>query len=472
MFESWSNDQSFQCIIHRHLLPKYHKRPDEQSHMKWILLSLISFVSLGNSSAQDTLTLKLQDALDSAMKNNKEIVISKLDEKSASAQFNQTKAVFLPQINLSYTAAATNNPLNAFGFKLQQESISPNDFDPRMLNNPTSTQNFMTKVEWKQPLLNLDMLYQRRAADQQLDVSYYNTERTKEYVLFEVQKAYAQLQLSHQASEVMQESLRTVNSILENSKNYFEQGYLQKSDLLAVQVQVASTETKLTEAKSNIRNASDYVGFLMGVKSGIIYSVDQLQIVRQPENIETQIPENRADFKALNSTLRAQEIMINSSKMSRLPKLNAFADYMINDKTAFGFGSNSYLVGAQFSWTIFNGTATHYRTAEQKIAYSRIQQQIRYQKEQSQLELNKTIRQLTDEEFSLRHYETSVIQAAEALRILQNRFHQGLASVDDVLRSQSTLSEQKLLLAETVFKYNTTIAYLQFLTSNSDNNFN
>ncbi len=179
----------FNALFIRIWLPKYHKRPDEQSHMKWIPLSLISFINLGNSSAQDTLTLKLQDALDSAMKNNREIVISKLDEKSASAQFDQTKAVFLPQINLSYTAAATNNPLNAFGFKLQQESISPNDFDPRMLNNPAPTQNFMTKVEWKQPLLNLDMVYQRRAADQQLDVSYYKTERTKEYVLFEVQKA-------------------------------------------------------------------------------------------------------------------------------------------------------------------------------------------------------------------------------------------------------------------------------------------
>jgi outer membrane protein TolC len=145
---------------------------------------------------------------------------------------------------------------------------------------------------------------------------------------------------------------------------------------------------------------------------------------------------------------------------------------MVNDKTAFGFGSTSYFVGAQFTWTLFNGTTTHYRMAEQKIAYSRIQQQIHYQKEQSQLELNKTIRQLTDEVSSLKHYEVSVRQAAEALRIVQNRFHQGLASVDDVLRSQSSLSEQKLLLAATVFKYNATIAYLQFLSSNSDKNFN
>jgi len=155
--------------------------------------------------------------------------------------------------------------------------------------------------------------------------------------------------------------------------------------------------------------------------------------------------------------------------MSYLPKLNAFANYMFNDKTAFGFGSNSHLVGAQFSWNLFNGTVRHYRTAEQKIAHSRLEHQLSYQKDQSQLELNKTFRQLQDAQFALQQHETSVNHAAEASRILQNRFHQGLVSTNDLLQSESTLSGQKLLLSEVVFKYNTTLAYLKFLTSISEN---
>jgi outer membrane protein TolC len=439
--------------------------------MKMKILLLLGFVAFESTSAQDTLKLKLQEAMDSAMKNNKEIELARLDEKTAAALFNQTKAVFLPQVNLSYTAAVTNNPLNAFAFKLQQQSVSSSDFDPRFLNSPSTTQNYMTKVEWNQPLLNLDLVYQRRAADQQMDVRYYKTERTKEYVMFEVQKAYAQLQLAHQSVIVLKEALETVNSIFLSSKNYFEKGYLKKSDLLAAQVQVASTESKLAQARSNVCNASDYISVLMGTKSRYIYLAEPLEKVKETESFETLVPEDRADFKALNSALRAQATMINSAKMSRLPKLNAFAKYMFNDKTVFGFGSDSYLLGAQFTWTLFNGTASYHRTAEQKIAHARIEQQISYQKEQSQFELNKTFRQLTDNEFALQQYQASVGQAAEALRILQNRFEQGMASTDDLLRSQSTLSEQKLLLTETVFKYNTTLAYLHFLTSTSENNF-
>ena len=115
--------------------------------------------------AQESVPLALEEAIASAVKNNKEIIMASLDEQSAEAKFKQTNAVFLPQIKVSYTAMSTNNPLNAFGFKLQQESITPSDFNPELLNNPSSTQNFLTKAEWQQPILNMDMLYMRKAAN-------------------------------------------------------------------------------------------------------------------------------------------------------------------------------------------------------------------------------------------------------------------------------------------------------------------
>ena len=94
--------------------------------------------------------------------------------------------------------------------------------------------------------------------------------------------------------------------------------------------------------------------------------------------------------------------------------------------------------------------------------------QLQYQKEQSQLELNKTIRQREDARFALQQQELAVGQAAEALRILQNRYQQGLVTTNDILQSQTLLSQQKLNQAQAVFQFNTTQAYLQFLTSTSE----
>lgn len=432
-----------------------------------VSLIFIFFIS-ASLKAQEIVPLSLQAALDSALRNNKEIIMASLDEQSAAAKFRQTNAVFLPQINLSYAAMSTNNPLNAFGFKLQQQSISQSDFNPELLNDPAATQNFMTKAIWQQPILNLDMIQMRKAAHEEMVVYAFKSKRTREYLTFEIQKAYAQLQLAHQAKGVLEEALQTVNAIYTTTNNRFEKGFLQKSDVLNVQVQVSSIESQFAQAKSNVQNASDYLSLLMGVKSGVVYDVSAIDLVMTTKEPEPEIPDNRADFLAMQAALSAQDRMISSGKMSYLPKLNGFAEYLINDKNAFDFGSDSYLVGAQLSWTLFNGMVTQNKISQHRIEKNKLAEQLNYQKQQSQLELNKTIRQGQDASFNLKQQETAVIQASEALRILKNRYDQGLVTTNDLLQSQTLLSQQKLNHAQAVFNSNVTNAYLQFLTSTSE----
>ncbi|RPJ11558.1 MAG: hypothetical protein EHM30_14340, partial [Desulfobacteraceae bacterium] len=53
-------------------------------------------------------------------------------------------------IFLNENFSRTNNPMWAFGTKLNQESITASDFDPARLNNPDGINNFITSVtiEW------------------------------------------------------------------------------------------------------------------------------------------------------------------------------------------------------------------------------------------------------------------------------------------------------------------------------------
>jgi outer membrane protein TolC len=114
-----------------------------------IILFLATILSYFSSSLQAqsiTKELKLDEAIHSAVKNNKNISLSKLDEKIALAKYKQTDAIFLPQVSLGYTAAVTDNPLNAFGVKLQRKDITQSDFNPKLLNHPSGTWDFMTGV--------------------------------------------------------------------------------------------------------------------------------------------------------------------------------------------------------------------------------------------------------------------------------------------------------------------------------------
>ena len=412
--------------------------------------------------------LTLEEALEAAWKNNKEIIVARMDEDASRTKFKQTQGVFLPQINLSYAAMSSNNPLNAFGFKLQQQSITASDFNPELLNSPSATQNFMTKAEWRQPILNMDMLQARQAAHEQVNAVSFQSLRTRQYLSLEVENAYAQLQLAYQARRVMEETLVMIKAVYQATHNRFEKGYLQKSDLLQVQVQLATTETKLAESKSNIRNTSDYLSLLMGAQTNTIYAVDSIFVSGTQNVTDNRVPQNRADFLAMQSVVNAYDRMMQSGKMAYVPRLNAFGEYLINDADALSFGSDSYLVGAQVSWTIFNGMATRNRVEEQRIERNKAAEQLAYKKEQAQVELNKTLRQLEDAKFDIAQHNVAVEQAAEAFRIMQNRYQQGLVFTNDMLQAQSVLSQQKLNLAQAVFRLNSTNAYIRFLTTTSE----
>ncbi len=414
-----------------------------------------------------TSPLTLTDAINRATQNNRSVTLAKLDEQVAASNYKQTDAIYLPQVGLSYTAMSTNNPLNAFGFKLQQKSISQNDFNPDLLNHPNGTPDFTTKLEVQQPLINMDMWYMRKGAAMQTEIYQLKTKRTKEYITFQVQKAYLQLQLAYNAVKVLEDALQTTKAVYTFTDNHFKQGLIQKSDVLNVQVQINTVESNLAKAKSNIGNASDYLSLLMGQLTGNVYTVaepsQKMQTIKDSLNIES----SRSDFMAMQKAIEASDMMIKSSKMSELPKLNAFGSYQLNDSKMLGFGANAYLVGAQLSWDIFKGFKTKNTIATKTLERNRLAEELTQQKEQSSLELSKTKRDISDAVTEIATQKVAIAKAEESLRILQNRYEQGIVTTTDVLQATTQVSQQKFVLAQAVFNKNVATAYLQFLTTST-----
>jgi outer membrane protein TolC len=149
---------------------------------------------------QDTLTISKSEIWQKAKDKNLQIKIADQAFKSAQADYRQSNALFLPIITASHTAISTTNSLMAFGSKLNQEVLSASDFNPALLNDPAVTQNYATKIEVLQPLINIDGLYGRQAAKSKMEAFQLQTERTTEYLALEANKSFMQLQLSYKDS--------------------------------------------------------------------------------------------------------------------------------------------------------------------------------------------------------------------------------------------------------------------------------
>lgn len=432
--------------------------------IQMLAIGLIGFSTLGYS--QDTITIGKKDLLEKAAARNLQTQLAQKNYQSAKADYQQSNALFLPNITASHTAISTTNPLMAFGSKLNQEILTASDFNPALLNNPDKTQNFATVISLQQPLLNTDGLYERKAARSKMQAYQLQSERTQEYIQLEVSKAYMQLQLAYKAVTVLAKAKATAQANLKLVSNYFQQGLVQKTDVLNVEIRVNEVENQYQYAKSNIRNASDYLGFLIDEdsKDKIYKPSEVLATTITISTFKDKLPENRKDIQAMNESTSAYQKMYTSSKLHFLPRLNAFGSYELYDQTLFGTKAKGYVVGAQLSLSIFDGYQSIGKMAKAKAEYQKATLETEQYKKQSQLELNKTNRQLQDAQNKVNLSKMAYEQSQEAYRIRQNRFAQGLEKTTDLLQSETQMIQKELEQLQAVFEYQFTQEYLGFLS--------
>lgn len=415
---------------------------------------------------QDTLTISKKEIVQKANDKNLQLQIANQAYKSAQADYRQSNALFLPSISASHTAISTTNPLMAFGSKLNQEVLTAADFNPALLNNPSATQNYATKIEVLQPLINVDGLYGRQAAKSKMEAFQLQTERTGEYLALEVNKSFMQLQLAYKAVRVLEKANKTAEANLKLIENYFKQGILQKTDVLSVQVRVGEIKNQLQYAKSNVQNASDYLAFLLNEdNTNKVYKpLEELDNTIAISSSNTTLSGNRKDLLAMDKSAEAYAKMYQSSKMNFLPTLNAFGSYEMYDDKLFGTNAQGYLVGAQLSWKVFDGYKSIGKMEKAKADFQKAEVEKQQYKSQSQLELNKTNRQLKDAENKVNLEKLALEQSQEAYRIRSNRFTQGLEKTTDLLQAETQMFQKELQLLQAVFEYDFTQEYLQFLT--------
>ena len=431
--------------------------------MKFIFPILaIMHVTIG--WGQEVRLLSQTEALEEAMENNKTVQISGKQMEENLGNYRQTQAIFLPNIQVSYTGITTNNPLMAFGSKLNQEILTPSDFDPNLLNNPARTTNFATKIEVQQPLINMDGVYQRKAAKAQYDASQLQWQRTKDYIVFETQKAYMQLQLAYQGLTVLNKAKEAAQANLKLAQNSFVQGYLQKADLLAVEVRVTEVENQLQFAKSQIKNASDYLAVLMGSELHLVLKPSDSLISVPTMDLSMDYAENRADIKAMTYASEAYKNAFQADKMAFLPRLNAFGSYELYDNEIFQADANGYLVGASLSWNVLDGSKRFGQTQKSKASYEKSKLELEQYKLESQRTFRQAKRMLEDAWNSLELSKLALQQSEESLRIRTNRYKEGLEKTSDLLMAETQYAQKQLEYYQRIFQYNYTQAYLSFLT--------
>ncbi|SFC06164.1 Outer membrane protein TolC [Flagellimonas taeanensis] len=432
--------------------------------MKRILIAITLIGIQGNLWAQDHVKISMEDVLARVQESNASIKVSEQEAKMAKYDYQFSSSIFLPQVSVSHTGITTTNPLMAFGSKLNQEILTQADFNPALLNDPDQIENFATKISVEQPLINMDGFYQRKAAKTTMEAKDLQAMRTRDYLDFEGQKAFGQLQLAHRAVQVLEKAYEAANANLNTAQNSYDQGLLQKADLLEVKVRVTEVENQLNSAKSNVKNASDYLAFLMNEQGNVVYEPTEELIPTDLGGPTEATLENRADVKAMDLVSEAYKANMRAENMTFLPRLNAFASYEMYDDQIFRADAKGYIIGASLSWDVFKGAQRFAKVGKSKTNYEKAKQEYEQYVAKSSMELQRTRRMVEDAHNRLQTSKLAMDQSEESLRIRTNRFREGLEKTTDLLMAEAMYAEKQLAYYQTIFEYNQAQSLLTFLT--------
>ena len=436
---------------------------------KHALIAVMAFLSMtvkgqsGEAAAEMRLTL--DEALDIASEKNYENRISEAEFKSAQSDYRQTHALFLPGIEISHSATETNDPLAAFGYKLQQERVTAADFNPTLLNDPDRIDNYRTQILIQQPLINVDGWYGRAAAKSKMDAMQLKSERTKDYLKFAIQQAYFGLQLAQEKKLVVEKAYEATKANYKLTEDNLKQGFVKDADLLAMKVRLLEAENQLNDAEDEILKANEGLSYLLGLPNNSrIIPVDPLQNIGSlnPNDFPSGI-ENRSDVEAFSLARDAREKMVQSNKAKLIPNLNAFGAYNLNDKEFMGTNAESWIVGAKLSWKLFDGNknlaSIKKAKAELVIAENEYQKYVAQQKRE--FEQAKRTVQLTASKLQATKLARESAQAS--FRIRQNRFAEGLEKTSDLITAEATKATKELEYLYMQYQYNVAVYYLEFL---------
>ena len=208
-------------------------------------------------------TLKEATAL--ALHDNRQIEAQQMNSEAAHAQASEASAHLWPQVDASLTGSRTNNPLNAFGTRLLQRSVTAADFNPQQLNHPGAVNNYQTEVAVRLPIYQGGAVWASRkqtgaiaeAADWQL-------ETTRQQTILQLIDTFTAALEAKSLVDASQKALDSANSHLRNVQAQLKRGFAIQSDVMDAEAHQLQAEVNLRQTQNALATALDQLQLITG----------------------------------------------------------------------------------------------------------------------------------------------------------------------------------------------------------------
>jgi len=412
--------------------------------------------------------LSLSQAVQRALEHNPDLAVDAPGQNAARQEARAGKAGYLPRVDLALDYTGGNNPVYAFGTLLNQRGFTEADFALTALNNPDPIDNFQTRVTAQQTIWDFGRTRERvEQAQAGVELADRGHEDHVRRTILAVIQAYYGVSLAREGWEASRVSLQSAEAIVAQAQSRFESGLSVEADLLRAQASLAGARQGEIEARGQLDEARAALNRLMGNPlDAPLGDTARLTPVRFPAPAEDALSaeqrQKRTDYLALQAELRQAEAQVRSRKAEYYPVLAGFATWETDNPSIHTSGGSNWLAGISLRWNIFAGGADK---AQDEAARQRLEQkrrQLAAFESVMQLQLRTALIHARSAEEQVQVSQAAERQSEESLKILQNRYDAGLATMTDLLSAEAARATARTASAEAVFRHRLSYAQVEF----------
>lgn len=393
--------------------------------------------------------LSLHDAVALALRENRAVVAAEAGVRAADERLNQAKSGMLPRVNISESAMRGNNPVYVFSSLLTQHQFGAGNFNLGPLNRPDALTNFQTQLTVDQPIYDARQtrnatstaqLSGRMAAEDQ--------RRTRMETIARVAQTYYGAILAVENLKAAGQAVRSAEADLRRAEDVRAAGMSTDVDVLSIKVHLASVnEQRITrQAQLDVARAAlnDAMGLPLEaehVLAGILSPTGPAEMVLG--SLEKEAAEGRAETRQSRLATSLAEVQNRAAHDSWLPQIGVRAAFETDAQRFVTRGGANWMAGVTVRWNVFNGFADRAKMAETSSLLEKARADEQRVGSAVRLQVRQAYAGLQAASQRIQVAATAVAAAEESLRITQNRYEAGLATVTDLLRTETAMLDTK-----------------------------
>ncbi len=434
------------------------------SIQKLILLLLPGLMAYAQAS------LTLSEAVKLALTRHPSLEAATARVQAAESRIAQARAGWLPRATYTEGFQEGNNPVFVFGSLLTQHQFAASNFNLGTLNRPDAFSNFQSQVSVDQVVYDFGAT---RSAIQAAQIGKQMTEQERRRVelalIAGVARAYHGVALTAESLHLAEASLKSANADLERSRSLLRAGVATEADVLSVQVHASSMSEYRARAAADLRIAQAALNEALGLPLDDQHTLTTpMESPTLTTNIgtahETQAVSSRPELLSARLGKDLGAAQESAAKSQYWPVIGLRGVFEADRQNFASKGGANWLFVASARWTLFDGNRTRASVAEARHMQAAAAAGEKQMDAAVRLEVRRAGANLDASRERVTTTRDTVAQAEESLRIIRNRYSNGLATVTDLLRSETALLESKTRRLAALYDQRTAAVQLEAAT--------